>query len=188
MQRTLISLLLLSSTLAPTAFATHRVMTLEPDDTKVSFHLGATGHDVEGLMHLTAGEIHLDADSGTASGKIEIDLRSSETGNKKRDKTMHKKVFETERFPWVVFEPDRFEGALPPSGSGELELFGTLTIHGSKHPLSMKTQFEIEGDQFKGSTTFAVPYVEWGLENPSLFVLRVAKEVDVTVHTSGSLR
>ncbi len=187
MHRTLTTCLVLSAVLTSPILATERVMTLEPGNTTVSFHLGATGHDVEGRMHLTAGEIRFDTEQGTASGKVEIDLKPTETGNPKRDKTMHKKVFETERFPLVVFEPNRFEGALPTSGSGEVEIFGTVAIHGSEHPLSMKAQFEIEGDQFEGTTTFAVPYVDWGLENPSMFVLRVAKNVDVTVKTNGSL-
>lgn len=174
--------------LAPAAFATERVVTLEPQSTDVSFYLEATGHDVEGHLRLAAGELHLDPDDGSASGEVKIGIEGAETGNKKRDKTMHNKVFETETYPWIVFTPSRFEGELPDSGSGEVEIFGTVAIHGGEHPLSLPTKVEIDGDSFQGETTFAVPYVEWGMKDPSIMFLKVAKEVAVTVKASGVLR
>jgi hypothetical protein len=32
-----------------------------------------------------------------------------------------------------------------------------------------------------------VPFVKWGLKNPSTFILRVSDNVDVDVHASGQL-
>lgn len=34
---------------------------------------------------------------------------------------------------------------------------------------------------------FEIPYVEWGLDDPSTFILRVAKEVRVTIETAGTI-
>jgi hypothetical protein len=39
----------------------------------------------------------------------------------------------------------------------------------------------------EATTTFVVPYVEWGLHDPSMMVLRVAKTVGVTVQAKGTL-
>jgi len=64
---------------------------------------------------------------------------------------------------------------------GELELLGT------PHDVSIPISLELDGAVFSGSASFTVPYVEWGLEDPSTFVLRVAKEVSVTVETGGTL-
>jgi len=37
----------------------------------------------------------------------------------------------------------------------------------------------------RGELHFPIPYVEWGMHDPSLFVARAAKTVDVTVRVEG---
>ena len=69
-----------------------------------------------------------------------------------------------------------------------LELSGTVSLHGDDHPLTMDVTVEIEGDRFSAESTFSIPYVEWGLRDPSVLFLRVAKAVDVTVKTQGVIR
>jgi len=182
-------LLLLGLVLAAgTARGAEQVLSLDPEMTTVSFHLGATGHDVEGILHLDRGELRFDPETGTASGEITLDARRSETGSKSRDKTMHKKVLESEKFPFFVFRADRLEGTLAPQGSSEISLVGTLTLHGEDHPLTLPAKVEIDGDRVEASTTFPIPYVAWGLKDPSIILLSVAKQVEVTVKAHGTLQ
>jgi len=45
----------------------------------------------------------------------------------------------------------------------------------------------LAGDQLTAATNFVVPYVEWGLKNPSTFILKVSDKVDIDIHASGHL-
>lgn len=173
--------------LARPSFAEEKVLTLAPETTKIGFFLEATGHDVEGHLHLQKGQIAFDPVSGTASGEIAIDLKRAETGNEKRDKKMHGEVLETERYPLIVFKPERIEGNVAVSGKSTFDLVGTVSIHGSEHPLTLPTSVTIDGNQVSAETRFPVPYVEWGMDDPSVFVLRVAKQVEVTITATGTL-
>jgi polyisoprenoid-binding protein YceI len=177
-------LLLLSSPLV----ASQNVLQLNSEDTEVTFLLEATGHNIEGTLYLSHGEITFDSESGRASGEIAIDARRSVSGNKSRDKTMRKKVLESEDHPLIVFVPKELRGTIVDSGQSEVELLGTLTLVGHEHPFTMPATVEMsEGGQLKVSTTFKVPFIEWGLEDPSILFLRVAKEVEVTITATGSL-
>lgn len=174
--------------LAPAAGAAEQVLSLDPEASEVTFLLDATGHDVHGTLFLNAGEVHFDPATGAASGRIEIDATRAETGNKSRDKTMHKKVLESVSFPLFVFVPDRFEGEIADAGTSQVELHGTLSIHGAEHPMTLSAEVEHgEDGALTAVSSFDVPYVEWGMHNPSLLFLRVADRVAVTVKTAGAL-
>ena len=71
-------------------FAEQHTFVLDPERTSLTFALGATGHDVHGLLHATGGAVSFDTETGAASGEITLDARHTETGNRKRDKTMHR--------------------------------------------------------------------------------------------------
>ncbi len=168
------------------ALADERVLTLDPETTEVSFHLGATGHDVAGKLYLQAGEIHVDAETGSAWGELKIDAVRGETGNKRRDTAMNKEVLESSRHPWIVFKAQRIDGTVAANGPSQVSLVGTLTLLGVDHPFTLPADVEVEGDRLEAHTSFVVPYVEWGLKNPSVAFLRVAKEVDVEITAAGS--
>jgi polyisoprenoid-binding protein YceI len=172
---------------ASPGLAMERTVTLDPAATEISFELQATGHDVAGAFQLVAGELSFDPGTHAASGEIRIDATGADTGNKKRDKTMHHEVLESERYPLFVFRPDRLEGSLPESGTSELKLHGTVVMHGADHPLTLSATVTVEGTHVSAVTSFSVPYVEWGMKDPSWLFLRVAKEVEVTVNTEGEL-
>jgi polyisoprenoid-binding protein YceI len=183
---TVLALAVLAAAALP-AWAGEQVLVLDPAASEVTFEVQATGHDVHGRLYLDGGEVRFDPATGFASGRIEIDARRGETGNGSRDKTMREKVLEVASYPLFVFEAKRFEGELPAAGRGEVSLIGTLAIHGAQHPLTLPATVERQGDHLRATATFRVPYVEWGMHNPSIVFLRVADEVAVTVATEGDL-
>jgi polyisoprenoid-binding protein YceI len=169
------------------ALSAERTVVVDPAASRLAFKLGTTFHEVHGTMAVTGGAIRFDPDSGTASGTVTVDARSAETGHKKRDKTMHADVLVSERWPAIVFRVDRVEGPVAVAGRSELRLAGVMTLCGADHPLALAAAVEIDGDRVRGDTSFTIPYVEWGLHDPSFLIARAEKTVDVTIHLEGRL-
>jgi hypothetical protein len=48
-------------------------------------------------------------------------------------------------------------------------------------------QLHIDGTSLTAKGHFTVPYVQWGLKDPSVFILKVAKEVGIDLTLVGSL-
>lgn len=163
------------------------VLHLDPEKTAVRFTLGATLHTVEGRFRLAEGEVRFDPSGGPASGRIVVDATSGDTGNEGRDKKMHEKVLESATYPRIVLVPESLEGEVPVSGTGKVILHGKIEIHGGSHPVDIPTEVKVEGDELTATGTFSIPYVEWGMKDPSVFVLRVEKHIDVTVAAAGRL-
>ncbi len=160
---------------------------LDPAATKISFTLDAVIHTVHGTAKAKGGEVRFDPETGAASGRFVADATSAETGSQGRDKDMHAKVLESAKFPEISFELERVEGGFLPQGLSNPTLKGKFTIHGASHAVSIPARVEVTGGTIKATLTFKVPYVAWGMTDPSGFVLRVGKEVPVTVEAVGSL-
>jgi polyisoprenoid-binding protein YceI len=169
------------------ASAARYSLLVDAEASELTFVLDATMHKVRGELFLSSGEIRLDVDTGDVSGKIVVDATRTNTDNKKRDKKMHFSVLESERYTEIVFQPSRMEGNLVLSGHSEVTLEGTMSIHGSDHPMTMPVAVDIDGDRVRFTSEFSVPYVEWGMKNPSVFLLRVAKQVEVKIRAEGRL-
>ncbi len=165
-----------------------RVLTLDPARTKVTFELKATAHTVEGTFALRKAEVRFDPAGGPASGEIELDIKAGQTGNEKRDRKMHSEVLETEKWPVAVFHPRRLEGTLADRGASDVVLAGTLSFHGADHELELPVHVTRDGSRTTVALDLVIPYVEWGLADPSVFVLRVAKTVTVHVAAEGALQ
>lgn len=169
------------------AQAEQQVLVLDPATSKVSFTLPATGHTVEGALAVKSGRIAFDSATGAASGEIVIDLASAGTGNKGRDKTMREEVLETGKHPLAVFRAEKIRGTLAPAGPSQVTLDGTLSFHGGDHKMSLPAKVENKNGSLKAETELQIPFVEWGLHDPSMLMLRVAKVVTVKVAARGSL-
>ena len=180
-------LILVAALAAVSAQAQPRTLVLDPQASKVSFTLKATGHEVEGAFAVQSGRIAFDPATGAASGEIAVDLKNARTGNKDRDEKMHGEVLETKKHPLAVFRAEKIRGTVPDSGTGQVILDGMLSLHGSEHKVSLPAKIAVQNGRVRADTEFQIPYVEWGLRDPSIVMLRVAKVVAVKVHAVGTL-
>ncbi len=164
------------------------VLRLDPAKTSASITLNATLHTVHGKFVLRRGELRFDPASGTVSGEIVFDATSGKTANDGRDHKMHKDVLESAQFPDISFRPDRVEGKVSDSGTSTVQVHGQFGIHGTEHELTVPVEVRLERDHWKASTHFEVPYVKWGMKNPSNMFLHVGDSVEVEFEGEGALQ
>lgn len=180
--------LALAATAAPApAAADTVVLQLDPEATRVSFNFGSTFKGVSGTLAMKEGQITVIPETGLAAGRIVLDLTSARTGVIRRDRNMHQKILESPQYPWAIFYPERIDGRLHHEGQSDLQIHGRLDFHGASHEIGIVTTAKAHGDQVTATGFFTIPYIEWGLRDPSFFVLRVAKEVRVDIQAVGKL-
>jgi len=162
---------------------------LDPAVSSVEFTLAATLHTVHGRLGAPSGSIAFDPATGDASGDIIIDLADSDTGIQRRDRKMHDQVLHSDEFATAVYHVHRID--LPEhlrQGRNDLQLHGLLDIDGGSHPIDVPAEATLEGNRVVAVGELEIPYVAWGLRDPSFFVLRVAKQVHVELRIAGTLQ
>jgi polyisoprenoid-binding protein YceI len=164
------------------------VFSLDQSQSKVHYMVDSTLHPVHGTFNLKSGILRMDPTTGKASGEIIVYATSGDSNNSSRDEKMHKVVLESSKYSEIVFRPTMLDGKLALSGPSDVQLHGVLSLHGGDHDLIVPVRVEIAGDQWKGSTRFQVPFIQWGLKDPSNFLLKVKPNVDIELGLAGSLK
>jgi polyisoprenoid-binding protein YceI len=167
------------------AHAQQKTFTLDPAQTKVNFTVDSTLHTVHGDFHLKRGSIQFDNSTGIAGGELVVDSASGESGSDGRDKKMHKDVLESQKYGDIVFTPQRVKGTVADQGKSTVEVEGILTMHGKSNPVTMPLEVQLQNGAGSADGSFSVKYREWGMKNPSTFILRVNEKVEILVHGVG---
>ncbi|WP_428110237.1 YceI family protein [Candidatus Binatus sp.] len=158
---------------------------LDPSKTLIEFRLPGALHTTHGTFKLERGTIIADPATGKAGGSIVVDARSGDTGIGARDNEMRESVLEVQKYPEITFTPQQVTGQLGTDGQFQARLQGVLTLHGAGHQIVIEVQGRLIGDGLIATSHFSVPYVDWGLEDPSVLFLTVAKQVDIEIATAG---
>jgi polyisoprenoid-binding protein YceI len=172
------------------AQAQNRGMKVVVDPAQTEIHWKLSGlHLVHGSFKLKSGEFLFNPKTGLAEGEILVDATTGESGNAARDKRMQDEVLESNRYPAIFYHPTEIKGPFK-TGEGMQDLTGegTFNIHGADHPLELPLKVQISADTVTATTRFTVPYVEWGMKNPSRFLLRVGKQVEIEVTAKGTIK
>jgi polyisoprenoid-binding protein YceI len=162
------------------------VLTFDPAQTKVDWNVDSSLHMVHGTFALKSGTVHFNPDTGKVGGEMVVLATSGHTDNSSRDKRMHKEILETAKYPEAVFRPQQIEGKVARSGASDVQLRGIMSLHGGDHEITVPVHLELAGDHWNGTTTFPVPYIEWGIKDPSNWLLKVKPVVNVELTMTGS--
>jgi len=167
--------------------AQEAVLELDPAQTHIEFTLSDFLHSVHGTFKLKSGTIRFDPVTGKAGGLVVVDVTSGESGNGSRDRKMHKDILESLKYPEATFAPARVTGRIETQGDSPLELSGIFKLHGREHEVTLATTVRRGGDQLTASTHLEIPYVDWGLKDPSTLFLRVDSQVEIDIKTVGRI-
>jgi polyisoprenoid-binding protein YceI len=163
------------------------VLSFDAANTTIQYHLMGWPHVTRGTFKLKRGKIQIDPVSGRVLGSLVVDAASGDNGHSVRDARMNNSVLEVQSFPEVSFEPQQVESHGTPPGEFPASVRGVMTIHGSTHPLAVVARVERHNDAVVVHCNFAIPYVAWGLKDPSILFFTVAKEVEIEVTAVGHL-
>lgn len=161
-------------------------LVVDPEQSKVHWAVDSTLHTVHGTFALKSGTLQFDPDTGKAAGEIIVLATSGDSGNSSRDEKMHKVVLESAKFPDAVFRPTQVEGKVAASGNSDVKLHGVFLLHGSEHELTVPVRAEMSNGKWKAVAKFEVPYIKWGLKDPSNWLLKVKPSVQVDLDLTGT--
>ena len=168
--------------------ASEIVLTLDPARSTVHWNVDSSLHMVHGTFAVKNGTVHFDPQTGKAGGEIVVLATSGDSGNGSRDARMHKEILETSKYPEAIFRPTQVEGGIAPAGTSDVKLHGVFTLHGSDHELTAIVHAELASQHWTGTSRFDVPYVQWGIKDPSNFILKVKPVVNVEFEMSGDVK
>lgn len=177
----------LTALLAPLAFAQHRTFTVNPDASQVKITLNTTHEIVNGTFHIQSGSIQFDRTTPNMAGSVVVLAASGKTGNGSRDKKMNNDILKVDQHATVSFEPRTYTGALAPSGDSTLQVTGIFTLLGTPHQITIPMQVHMDGATATAKSHFMIPYVQWGLKNPSFLIWKADNDVAIDLNLSGTI-
>jgi polyisoprenoid-binding protein YceI len=181
------ALLSLAVLLAPASLAQHQTFVINPDASEVRMTLKTTHELVTGDFHIQSGSIEFDRGTPKISGSVVVLAASGKTGNDSRDNKMKKDILQAEQYATVSFEPKSYTGVIAPSGDSTLQVTGIFTLCGAAHDITIPILVHLDSTTASAKAHFVVPYVQWGLKNPSFLIWKADNDVAIDLNLNGRL-
>ena len=173
--------------LSPPAFGQHQIFVVNPDASEVKITLKTTHELVNGTFHIQSGSVAFDRSTPKMSGSVVVLAGSGKTGNGSRDKKMYKEILRVEQYATVSFEPKSYAGVIAPSGDSTIQVTGLFTLLGTPHDLTIPVLVHLDSTTATAKAHFSVPYIQWGLKDPSFLFWKADKDVAIDLFLAGRL-
>jgi polyisoprenoid-binding protein YceI len=177
----------LAAALAPAAIAQHQTFVVNPDVSEVKITLKTTHELVDGTFHVQSGSVEFDRSTPKMAGSVVVLAGSGKTGNDSRDKKMNKDILKVEQYATVSFEPKTYTGTIALSGDSNIQVTGIFTLLGTPHQITVPILVHLEGTTATATAHFVVPYIQWGLKNPSFLIWKADDDVAIDLSLAGRL-
>jgi polyisoprenoid-binding protein YceI len=181
------AVLALAVILAPAALAQQQTFAVNPGASEVKMTLKTTHEIVNGTFHIQSGSVEFDRSMPKMSGSVVVLAGSGKTGNGSRDKKMNKEILRVEEYATVSFEPKSYAGVIAPSGDSTIQVTGIFTLLGTPHEITIPMLIHLEGTTATAKAHFIVPYIEWGLKDPSFLFWKAEHDVAIDLFLTGEL-
>ncbi|MGA3159340.1 MAG: YceI family protein [Steroidobacteraceae bacterium] len=173
--------------LATAALAQHHTFAANPDASEVKITLNTTHEVVNGTFHIQSGSIEFDRSASHISGIVIVAAGSGKTGNDSRDKKMNKDILKVDEYATVSFAPKTYTGTIASSGDSTIQVSGVFTLLGIPHDLTIPMQIHMDGSKATARAHFIIPYVQWGLKNPSFMFWKAENDVAIDLNLVGQI-
>jgi len=177
--------LVLAAALAPCALAQQQKFVVNTNASEVKMTLQTTHEVVYGSFHVQSGSIEFDRGTGRMWGSVVVVAGSGKTGNGSRDKKMDKDILRVEQYATISFEPKSHIGAIAASGDSSIQVAGVFTLLGTPHEITIPMVVHLDGGSATAKAHFVIPYVQWGLKNPSFLIWKADNDVAIDLNLVG---
>lgn len=167
--------------------AQRQTFVVNPDASEVKMTLNTTHEVVNGTFHVQAGSIQFESSGPEMSGSVVVAAGSGKTGNGSRDKKMNKDILKVEQYTTVSFAPKTYTGTIAASGDSNIQATGIFTLLGTPHEITIPLLVHLNGPNATARGHFVVPYVQWGLKNPSFLIWKAENEVAIDLNLVGTV-
>ena len=173
--------------LAPAALAQHETFAVNPDASEVKMTLNTTHEVVNGTFHIQSGTIEFERSGPKMAGSVVVLAGSGNTGNGSRDKRMKNSILKVEQYANVSFEPKSYTGTIAAAGDSTIQVSGVFTLLGAPHEITIPMLVHLDGGGATVKSHFVVPYVAWGVKNPSFLIWKAENDVAIDLSLVGRL-
>jgi len=173
--------------LDPAAVAQHQTFSVNPATSQVRMTLNTTHEIVNGTFDIQSGSIEFDLSNSKMAGLMIVLPESGKTGNNSRDKRMKNDILKADQFGTITFAPKSYTGTIAPTGDSTIQVSGIFTLLGNPHDLTIPMQIHIDGSKATAKAHFIVPYIQWGLKDPSFMFWKAEHDVAIDLDLVGGI-